>query len=40
MNNGFLQELPTSLSPSKDWVIWPNLLLFQSLEIHLKNYNM
>ena len=36
MNNGFLQESPTSLPSSKDWAIWPNLLLFQSLKIDSK----
>ena len=36
MNNGFLQESPTSLPSSKDWAIWPNLLLFQSLKINSK----
>lgn len=36
MNNGFLQESPTSLLTSKDWAIWPNLLLFQSLKTDSK----
>jgi hypothetical protein len=40
MNNGFLQESPTSLPSSKDWAIWPNLLLFQFLEIQPKNNNI
>jgi len=28
----FLQESSASLPSSKDWAIWPNLLLFESVK--------